>query len=72
LLGVLLPIHSTRRRGAKGHVWGARRPFPPAAAMVGYGGDGCWRRTSDRPTVGIVDIVYGSIFFYSYVVPIHS
>ena len=34
LLGVLLPIHSTRRRGAKGHVWGARGPFPPAAAMV--------------------------------------
>ncbi len=72
LLGVLLPIHSMRRRGAKGHVWGASRPFPPAAAMVGYGGDGCWRRTSDRPPVGIVDIVYGSIFFYSYVVPIHS
>ena len=30
------------------------------------------RCTSDRPTVGIVEIVYGSIFFYSYVVPIHS
>ncbi len=72
LLGVLLPIHSTRPRGAKGHVWGARRPFPPAAAMVGYGCDGCWRRMSGRPTVGIVEIVYGSIFFYSYVVPIHS
>ena len=34
LLGGLLPIHSTRRRGAKGLVWGARGPFPPAAAMV--------------------------------------
>ncbi len=72
LLGGLLPIHSTRRRGAKDHVWGARGPFPPAAAMVGYGCDGCWRRTSDRSTVGIVEIVYGSIFLYSYVVPIHS
>jgi hypothetical protein len=52
-----------RRHGAKGLVWGARGPFLPAAAMVGYGCDGCWRRTSDRPTVGIVKIVYGSIFF---------
>ncbi len=40
--------------------------------MVGYGCDGCWRRTSDPPTVGIVETVYGSILFYSYVVPIHS
>jgi hypothetical protein len=53
-----------RRRGAKGLVWGARGPFPPAAAMVGYGCDGCWRHTSDRPTVGIVKIVYGSIFIF--------
>ena len=37
LLGGLSPIHSTRRRGAKGLVWGARGPFLPAAAMVGYG-----------------------------------
>ncbi len=29
------------------------------------------RRTSDRSTVGIVEIVYGSILFYSYVDPIH-
>jgi hypothetical protein len=49
-----------------------RGPFPPAAAMVGYGCDGCWRRTSDQPTVGIVKIVYESIFLYSYVVPKHS
>jgi hypothetical protein len=40
LLGGLSPIHSTRRRGAKGLVWGAREPFAPAAAMVGYGCDG--------------------------------
>ncbi len=24
--------------------------------MVGYGCDGCWRRTSDQPTVGIVTL----------------
>ncbi len=40
LLGGLLPIHLTRQRGAKGLVWGARGPFLPAAAMVGYGCDG--------------------------------
>ena len=37
LLGGLSPIHLTRRRGAQGLMWGARGPFPPAAAMVGYG-----------------------------------
>jgi hypothetical protein len=40
LLRGLSPIHSTCWRGAKGLVWGARGPFPPAAAMVGYGCDG--------------------------------
>jgi hypothetical protein len=30
------------------------------------------RRTSVRPTVGIVEIVYGSIFFHSCVHPMHS
>jgi hypothetical protein len=30
----LLPIHLTHRRGAQGLMWGARGPFPPAAAMV--------------------------------------
>ncbi len=40
LLGGLLPIHSTCRRGVKGLVWGTRGPFPLAAAMVGYGCDG--------------------------------
>jgi hypothetical protein len=37
LLGGLSPIHSSRWRGAQGLMWGARGPFPPAAAMVGYG-----------------------------------
>ncbi len=37
LLGGLLPIHLTHWRGAQGLMWGARGPFPPAAAMVGYG-----------------------------------
>jgi hypothetical protein len=35
-LGGLLPIHLMRRRGAQGLMWGARGPFSPAAAMVGY------------------------------------
>jgi hypothetical protein len=33
-LGGLSPIDSKRRRGAQGLMWGARGPFPPAAAMV--------------------------------------
>jgi hypothetical protein len=33
-LGGLLPIRLTRRRGAQGLMWGAKGPFPPAAAMV--------------------------------------
>jgi hypothetical protein len=40
LLGGLSPIHSTRRCGAKGLVWGTRGPFSPAVAMAGYGCDG--------------------------------
>jgi hypothetical protein len=40
LLGGLPPIHSIRWRRAKGLVWGARGPFLPAAAMVGYECDG--------------------------------
>jgi hypothetical protein len=53
LLGGLSPIHSMHRRGAQGLMWGARGPFPPAAAMVGMVAlvdVGRWRRTSDRPT----------------------
>jgi hypothetical protein len=33
-LGGLSPIHSTHQRRAPGLMWGARGPFPPAAAMV--------------------------------------
>ncbi len=33
-LGGLSPIHSTRWGGVQGLMWGARGPFPPAAAMV--------------------------------------
>jgi hypothetical protein len=34
LLRGLSAIHSMRRRGAQGLMWGARGPFPPTAAMV--------------------------------------
>jgi hypothetical protein len=37
LLVGLSPIHWMRWRGAQGLMWGARGPFLPAAAMVGYG-----------------------------------
>jgi hypothetical protein len=37
LLGGLSPIHSTHQRRAQSLMWGARGPFPLAAAMVGYG-----------------------------------
>ncbi len=75
LLGGLSPIHSTRWRGAKGLVWVLgghfywRRLWSAMVVMVDVRH---WRRTSDRPTVGIVEIVYGSFFFYSYVHPIQS
>ncbi len=39
LFGGLSPIHSMHRRGEQGLMWGARGPFPPAAAMIGYGCD---------------------------------
>jgi hypothetical protein len=66
LLGGLSPIHSTHRRGVQGLMWGTRGPFPPAGAMVGYGCVGlCWPLEAYiRLTyLGIVKIVYGSIFF---------
>ena len=66
LLGGLSPIHSMCRRGAQGLMWGTSGLFLPAVVMVGYGcvGDvGHWRLTSDQPNVGIVKIVYRSIFF---------
>ncbi len=65
-LGGLSPIHSTHWRGAQGLMWGARGLFPPVAAMVGYGCVGrCWPLEAYvRSTyLGIVKIVYGSIFF---------
>ncbi len=74
LLVGLSPIHSTRWRGAQGLMWSTRGPFPPAAAMVGYGCVGwCWPLEAYvRSTyLGIVKIVYGSISFF-YVDPIHS
>ncbi len=65
LLGGLLPIHSMHRCGAQGLMWGTSGPFPPAAAMVGYGCVGwCWPLEAYvRSTyLGILKIVYGSIF----------
>ncbi len=46
-----------------------RRPWSAMVVLVDVGH---WRLTSDRSTVGIVTIVYGSIFFNFYVDPIHS
>jgi hypothetical protein len=66
MLGWLSPIQAMHRHGAQGFMWGARGPFLPGAAMVSYGCVGhCWplEATSDQPAVGIVDIVYGRIFF---------
>ncbi len=37
MLRGLLFIHLTHQCGAQGLMWGARGPFPPAVAMVGYG-----------------------------------
>ncbi len=42
------------------------------SAMVVLVMVGRWRLTSVLPTVGIVKIVYGRIFFHSYLDPIHS
>jgi hypothetical protein len=43
LLGGLSPIHSMRWRKAQDLMWGARGPFPPAAAMAGNSYVGrCW------------------------------
>ncbi len=67
LLGGLSPIHLTHWRGAQGLMWGARGPFLPTAAMVRYGCVGwCWPLEAYvRLTyLGIVKIVYGSIFLF--------
>jgi hypothetical protein len=55
--------------GALGGHFCQRRP---RSAMVVLVDVGRWRLTSDQWTVGIVEIDYGSIFFYSYVEPIYS
>jgi hypothetical protein len=39
------------------------------SAMVVMVDVGRWRRMSDRPTVGIVEMVYGSIFFIPTCIP---
>ncbi len=56
-------INSTRRRGTKGLMFGARRPFLPAAAMVVMVVVGSWSlgRVS---TVGIVYIFYRINLFF--------
>ncbi len=72
LLGGLLPIHSTHWHGAQGLMWGTRGPFPPLAAMVGYGCVGqCWLL---KAYIGLtycrkVNIIYGSIFFIPTQIP---
>ncbi len=48
--------------GALGGHFRRRRLWSAMVVMVDVGR---WRRTSDRSTVGIVEIVYGSILFYS-------
>jgi hypothetical protein len=55
--------------GALGGHFRQRRLWLAMVVMVDVGR---WRHTWHRPTVGIVKIFYRSIFFYSYVVPIHS
>ncbi len=75
LLGGLSPIHLMCRSRAKGLVWGARGPFPPAAAMVGYGCDGwCWPLEAYVTSTNCRNCknCLWKYFFYSYVVPIHS
>jgi hypothetical protein len=65
LLGGSSPIHSMCRRGAQGLMWGLGGHFRWRRlwlAMVVLVDVGRWRRTSDRPSVGIVKIVYGFFF----------
>ncbi len=54
--------------GAQGGHFCWRRSWLAMVVLVDVGS---WRLTSDRPTVGVVKIVYGSIY-YSYVYPIQS
>ena len=55
--------------GALGGHFRRRRSWLAMVVLVDVGS---WRLPSDRPTVGIVKIVYGSIFFHSCVDLIHS
>ncbi len=75
LLGGLSPINSMLLCGSQGLMWGTRGHFcwqRQLSAMVMLAHVGRWRLTSDRSTVGIVEIVCGSNFFHSYVDPIYS
>ncbi len=75
LLRGLLFIHLTWLRGVQGLMWGTRGPFPPAAAIVGYGCVGqCWPLEAD---IRLIDCRNSrnrlrKFFFYSYVEPIYS
>jgi hypothetical protein len=67
LLGGLSPIHLACQRGVQGLMWGTRGHFCQWwqwSAMVVLVNVGHWRLPSDRTTVGIVKIVYGSIFLF--------
>ncbi len=63
---------ATERKVSCGALGGHFRRRWLWSAMVVMVNVGRWRPMSDRSTVGIVEIVYGSIFFYSYIDPIHS
>ena len=63
LLGGSSSINSTCQRRTKGLMWGARGPFPPAAAMVVMVVVGSWS-LGHVSTVGIVDILYGINLFF--------
>ncbi len=53
----------TERKASCGALGGHFRRRRPWLTMVVLVVVGRWRLTSDQPTVGIVKIVYGSIFF---------
>ncbi len=63
---------NNRNSQPSGALGGHIRRRRPWSAMVVLVNDGSWRLTSDQPTVGIVKIVYGWIFFNSYLDPIYS
>ncbi len=54
----------TERKVSCGALGGHFRRQRLWSAMVVIVDVGCWRCTSDRSTVGIVEIVYGSIFLF--------